>query len=153
MQKSIWERFKPGDGPEKMEQVIEGLRKEDHRFNMEGGSWTNNLSWVRGYENLLGPMEKVSSLFYEKVIRQGIPAGEHRYRNALFPSADLPDELLQILGPGNVDGLWARNLPEGGGDSHPRFLIRKAGRDALTWFPDACRMDGRTAHQSVCPSA
>ena len=84
MQFRIWERFKPGDGPDKMERTIEELRKEDNRFNMEGGSWTNNLSWVRGYENLLGPMEKVSSLFYEKVIRQGVPAGEHRYRNALF---------------------------------------------------------------------
>ena len=84
MQFRIWERFKPGDGPDKMERTIEELRKGDHRFNMEGGSWTNNLSWVRGYENLLGPMEKVSSLFYEKVIRQGIPTSEHRYRNALF---------------------------------------------------------------------
>ena len=80
----IWERFKPGDGPEKMERAIEELRKEDHRFNMEGGSWTNNLSWVRGYENVLDPMEKVSSLFFEKVIRQSVPTGEHRYRNALF---------------------------------------------------------------------
>jgi len=84
MQKSIWERFKPGDGLEKMDLVIEGLRKEDHRFNMEGGSWTNNLSWVRGYENLLGPMEKISSLFYERAIRQGISTSERRYRNALF---------------------------------------------------------------------
>jgi len=84
MQFRIWERFKPGDGPDKMERAIEELRKEDHRFNMEGGSWTNNLSWVRGYENVLGPMEKVSSLFFEKVISKNIPPGEYRYRNALF---------------------------------------------------------------------
>ncbi|MGA2734404.1 MAG: glycosyl hydrolase family 57 [Syntrophobacteraceae bacterium] len=84
LQFRIWERFKPGDGPEKMERAIEELRKEDHRFHMEGGSWTNNLSWVRGYEDVLGPMEKVSSLFFEKVIRQNVPPGEHRYRNALF---------------------------------------------------------------------
>ena len=51
----IWERFKPGDGPEKMERVIEELRKEDHRFHVDGGSWTNNLSWVRGYEECVGP--------------------------------------------------------------------------------------------------
>ena len=102
MQKSIWERFKPGDGLEKMDLVIEGLRKEDHRFNMEGGSWTNNLSWVRGYENLLGPMEKVSSLFYEKVIRQGITTGEHRYRNALFHLLTSQTSCYRYWG----QGLW-----------------------------------------------
>ncbi|MDA8094139.1 MAG: glycosyl hydrolase family 57 [Betaproteobacteria bacterium] len=83
-QKRIWDRFAPGDGDEKMEAVIKSLGQEDHRFHMDGGSWTNNISWVKGYENLLGPMEKVSSLFYEKVIRPGMPTNEHRYRNALF---------------------------------------------------------------------
>jgi len=84
MQKRIWERFNPGDGPEKMAKVIEQLHKEDNRFHVEGGSWTNNLSWVQGYDNVLGPMEKASSLFYEKIIKPGIPADDHRYRNALF---------------------------------------------------------------------
>ena len=102
MQKSIWERFKPGDGPEKMELVIARLREEDHRFHMEGGSWTNNLSWVHGYENLLGPMEKVSSLFYEKVIRQGIPPNEHRYRNALFHLLTSQTSCYRYWG----QGLW-----------------------------------------------
>ncbi len=83
-QKRIWERFQPGAGPKKLAGVIEQLNKEDHRFHMEGGSWTNNISWVRGYEKLLGPMERVSSLFYEKAIAPKIPAQEQRYRNALF---------------------------------------------------------------------
>jgi len=30
-----------------------------------------------------------------------------------------------LLGPGIVDGLWARNLSAGGGDSHQRFPIPK----------------------------
>jgi hypothetical protein len=83
-QKRIWERFTPGDGPEKLAQMIEALKQEDHRFHMDGGSWTNSISWVQGYENVIGPMERTSSLFYEKVIKPGIPAHEHRYRNALF---------------------------------------------------------------------
>ena len=53
-------------------------------FNMEGGSWTNNISWVKGYENVLGPMERASSLFNEKVIKAGIPTSDPRYRKALF---------------------------------------------------------------------
>jgi len=39
---------------------------------------------VRGYENVLGPMEEVSSLFNERVLKRGMPTNETRYRNALF---------------------------------------------------------------------
>jgi Glycosyl hydrolase family 57 len=84
MQKRIWDRFQPGGGPAKLAQVIEQLRKEDNRFHMEGGSWTNDISWVRGYDNVLGPMERDSALFFEKVLKPGIPPSEPRYRNALF---------------------------------------------------------------------
>ena len=80
----IWDRFKAGDGEQRLEAVVADLRKEDSRFNVEGGSWTNDISWVRGYERLLGPMEEVSSLFYEKVLKPGLPSSEPRYRNALF---------------------------------------------------------------------
>jgi len=83
-QKRIWDRFEAGAGPYRLTRVIDELRKEDSRFHVEGGSWTNNISWVRGYAALLGPMERVSSLFYEKVLQPGVPTREHRYRNALF---------------------------------------------------------------------
>ncbi|OQW93353.1 MAG: glycosyl hydrolase family 57, partial [Beggiatoa sp. IS2] len=78
LQKRIWDRFKAGDGSEKMAKVIEELKKEDGRFHMEGGSWTNNISWVQGYENLLGPMEKASSLFHEKVLQKNVPSSDKR---------------------------------------------------------------------------
>ncbi len=83
-QKRIWDRFPPGGGPEKLSEVIVQLKKEDNRFHMDGGSWTNSISWVRGYEKLLGPMEKASSHFHEKVLKPGVPTHEQRYRNALF---------------------------------------------------------------------
>jgi len=81
-QKRIWDRFREPAGPEALEKVIEELRKSDHRFNMEGGSWTNNLSWVRGYAHVLKPLDQVSALFAEKASK--VPASEHRYRNALY---------------------------------------------------------------------
>jgi hypothetical protein len=84
MQKRIWDRFKPGDGPEKLKAVVEQLKKEDNRFHVEGGSWTNDISWVRGYEHVLGPMEKASSDFYQKVLGNGVSTSDPRYRNALF---------------------------------------------------------------------
>jgi hypothetical protein len=75
LQKRIWDRFTPGDGPEKLAESIAFLKKEDGRFHMDGGSWTNNISC---------PMEKASALFFEKVLNTKIPTSEHRYRNALF---------------------------------------------------------------------
>ena len=84
MQKRIWDRFKAGDGPEKLGETIAELSREDNRFHMEGGSWTNNISWVRGYDSLIGPMEKASSLFHEKVIVPGVASSDPAYRNALY---------------------------------------------------------------------
>ena len=83
-QKRIWDRFQSADGPKRLAKVLDELRKEDHRFHVEGGSWTNSISWVRGYDNVLGPMEKVSSLFYEKLIKPGVSTNDPRYRKALF---------------------------------------------------------------------
>ena len=82
MQKRIWDRFRNSSGPDAMEKVIEELRKEDNRFHMEGGSWTNNLSWVKGYGHILSAMEEVSALFADKT--RDARTSEHRYRNALF---------------------------------------------------------------------
>jgi hypothetical protein len=83
-QHRIWERFEEGAGPQVLAERIEELRRQDDRFHMEGGSWTNDISWVRGYESLLGPMEQASALFAEKVLGPGVPTSEPRYRNALF---------------------------------------------------------------------
>jgi hypothetical protein len=84
MQHRIWEKFADGDGPEKLNEIIKKLEKEDGRFHMEGGSWTNNISWVRGYEKILQPMEQASAEFNRKVLAKGIDPSEQRYRNALY---------------------------------------------------------------------
>ena len=84
LQKRIWDRLPAAAGAQRLVEVIADLRQEDDRFHMEGGSWTNNLSWVRGYEDVLGPMEEASSLFHEKASRTGVDKGDPRYRSALF---------------------------------------------------------------------
>ena len=83
-QKRIWERFKPGEGAERLAQVIEQLKKEDHRFHMEGGSWTNNISWVKGYESLLGPMEEAVRSSTRSSSSRACRRSDARFRNALF---------------------------------------------------------------------
>ena len=83
-QHRVWAQFDPGEGPERLAAVIGQLRAEDSRFQMEGGSWTSDISWVRGYENVLAPMEEASRLFSEHLLAPGVPAGDPRYRRALF---------------------------------------------------------------------
>ncbi|MEW6039166.1 MAG: glycosyl hydrolase family 57 [Pseudomonadota bacterium] len=101
-QKKIWDRFQPGEGPEKLAQTIEELKKEDHRFHMEGGSWTNDISWVRGYENVLGPMEEASVAFNAKAIAAGVNPAETRYRKALFHLLTAQTSCYRYWG----QGLW-----------------------------------------------
>jgi hypothetical protein len=84
MHKRIWDRFQDGAGSDALENLITETQREDNRFHMEGGSWTNNLSWVRGYRDVLGPIESTSALFAEKVLGQGVSTYDPRYRKALF---------------------------------------------------------------------
>jgi hypothetical protein len=83
-QHRIWQRMAPGDGPDRLADVIEQLRLQDGRFHAEGGSWTNDRSWIRGYEQVLIPMEEASSLFHERVVSRSVPSDDPRYRKALF---------------------------------------------------------------------
>lgn len=82
LQHRIWERLPKPEGPEAMEALIAEIGRADNRFHMEGGSWTNNLSWVKGYGDVLGPMERVSALFFDRT--RGVDPSGQRYRNALF---------------------------------------------------------------------
>ncbi|MDQ3761395.1 MAG: glycosyl hydrolase family 57 [Actinomycetota bacterium] len=83
-QHRIWQRMVPGEGPDRLHRVTEELRNEDSRFHVEGGSWTNDVSWVRGYDHVLIPMERASSLFNDRVLARHIPTNDPHYRNALF---------------------------------------------------------------------
>ncbi len=83
-QKALWERFKAGSGEKKLAAAIKEAKEADHQFHMDGGSWTSDLSWVDGYENVLGPMEETSALFSEVVLKPAVPTNDPRYRNALY---------------------------------------------------------------------
>ena len=98
----IWERMPPGDGPERLAAVIDELRQTDHRFHMEGGSWTSDLSWVQGYDNVLGPMEEASARFNARVLAPGLSSDDPRYRNALFHLMASQTSCFRYWG----QGLW-----------------------------------------------
>jgi hypothetical protein len=102
MQKRLWDRFTDGAGPEALDKVIANLREEDGRFHMEGGSWTANISWVRGYDHVLGPMQNTSALFAEKVLAGGVPTTDARYRNALYHLLTTQTSCFRYWG----EGAW-----------------------------------------------
>ena len=85
-----------------MSRLIDELKKEDGGFHMDGGSWTNNLSWVKGYENVLDPMQKVSALFSEKLLNENVATDDPRYREALFYLLNTQTSCFRYWG----QGLW-----------------------------------------------
>ncbi len=101
-QRLIWERMQPGQGPEQLAAVIEAIKQENRRFHMDGGSWTNNLSWVKGYDGVLNAMDAASSRFNEKVLKPGIPTSDPRYRNALFHLLSAETSCYRYWG----EGIW-----------------------------------------------
>ena len=84
MQHRVWRGFAGGAGPQAMDELIGQIQRDDPRFHMEGGSWTNDISWVRGYQDVLGPMVSASARFAEKVLSRDVSPSDPRYRNALF---------------------------------------------------------------------
>ncbi len=66
-QHKIWNKVDPKKAtPAKVAKAIEELQATDHQFHMDGASWTDDLSWVKGYENVLEPMNQLSAMFHAK---------------------------------------------------------------------------------------
>jgi hypothetical protein len=66
-QHKIWQRVNPEQATTALvAAAIESLQSTDHQFSMDGASWTSNLSWVQGYDNVLEPMAQLSVLFHQK---------------------------------------------------------------------------------------
>jgi hypothetical protein len=47
-------------------------------------SWTNDRSWVKGYENVLEPIDKLSAAFHEKYPSEKVDSKSKSYQEALL---------------------------------------------------------------------
>ena len=65
-QHRIWNEMGEDLGRQAVSAAIAALTTSDDRFNIEGASWTNNLSWVEGYENILEPINQLSAQFHKR---------------------------------------------------------------------------------------
>ena len=115
------------------------LARQDSRFHVEGGSWTNDLSWVRGYDQVLIPMERASSLFHERILAPRRPRRRPPLPHGAVPPAGRRDQLLPLLGRGRLDRLRRRAVPSR--RRHPHAVLT----------PDRARM--ATVSCSTSPAA
>ena len=65
-QHKLWQRLDGPSSPEAVQAAIGVLEASDPSFSMAGASWTNNLSWVEGYTNVLEPMNRLSAAFHQR---------------------------------------------------------------------------------------
>jgi hypothetical protein len=114
-QHKIWQRLDPENvTPEKMAEAIAQLKQEDHQFHVDGSSWTNNLNWVQGYENVVGPMNSLSALFHQKIdplLGNETLTQQPRYRQALLNNLLTQTSCFRYWG----QGMWtdfARSIYE-----------------------------------------
>ena len=64
-QHKLWHNSDSPINPESIEAAINNLKETDPSFSMDGASWTNNLSWIKGYENVLEPINSLSAKFHQ----------------------------------------------------------------------------------------
>ena len=113
-QHKIWQKVDPQQAtPEKVEKAIAELQETDHQFHIDGASWTNDLSWVKGYENVLEPMNQLSAKFHQKydsLVAQDSSVTKRRdYQEALLYNLLLQTSCFRYWGQGTWTD-YAREL-------------------------------------------
>lgn len=113
-QHKIWQKVNLDNcTPADVEKAIQELKNNDHQFHIDGASWTNDLSWVKGYENVLEPMNKLSALFhakYDNLVAQDATVTQREdYSQALLYNLLLQTSCFRYWGQGTWTD-YAREL-------------------------------------------
>jgi len=66
------------------DEAIKKIHEKDQNFNLDKGSWTNDKNWVKGYENVLDPIKKLSVVFHKKFDKKAADTESPRYKKALL---------------------------------------------------------------------
>jgi hypothetical protein len=103
-QHKLWQRAGGQPTPAATEAAIAELKASDPHFSMEGASWTNNLSWVEGYGNVLEPMNHLSARFHRvfdpQVARDPSITSTPHYQEALLHLLLLETSCFRYWGQG-----------------------------------------------------
>lgn len=82
-QHRIWENV-TSYGPGACDDAIRCLHEKDPNFNLDKGSWTNDKNWVKGYENVLDPIKKLSVAFHKRFDGKKVDTADPKYKKALL---------------------------------------------------------------------
>jgi hypothetical protein len=82
-QHKIWRQV-TGFSPEACNEAIKKIQETDPGFDLDRGSWTNDRSWVQGYENVLDPINTLSVNFHRRFNPEEINQPSRKYQEALL---------------------------------------------------------------------
>ena len=82
-QHRIWKQIKENRRGA-ADEAIETIQEEDGGFHLEKASWTNDKDWVKGYDHVLTPMNRLSAAFHKKFDNKKVDVCSHEYREALL---------------------------------------------------------------------
>ena len=103
-QQRLWSEAGDNASAEEIQNAISRLSVADAGFSMEGASWTNNLSWVEGYANVLGPMNQLSAAFHgsfdQSVVEDPSITSTKPYQEALLHVLLLETSCFRYWGQG-----------------------------------------------------
>ncbi len=103
-QHRIWALVGDRVTPDAVTFAIATAKANDDRFSMDGASWTNDISWVQGYENVLEPMNQLSAAFHQKfdnlVAEDAQVALSPAYQEALLYNLLLQTSCFRYWGQG-----------------------------------------------------
>jgi hypothetical protein len=103
-QHKLWQQVGSQPSAESVQTAIAQLKASDASFSMAGASWTNNLSWVEGYANVLEPMNQLSARFHQAfdplVAQDPGVTSSHHYQEALLYLLLLETSCFRYWGQG-----------------------------------------------------
>lgn len=82
-QHKIWRQV-TGFSPNAGNEAIDKIRETDPGFDLDRGSWTNDRSWIKGYENVLDPINALSVAFHRRFDAERIDQPSRKYQEALL---------------------------------------------------------------------
>jgi len=121
-QHKLWQQLEGSTTPESLQHAIAALQARDPQFSMAGASWTNDISWVEGYADVLEPLQRLSARFHAcfaaRLDADPRISGSRVYQEALLPLLLLETSCFRYWG----QGTWTDYAKE----------IERRGSDAIT---------------------
>jgi hypothetical protein len=106
-QHRIWEKV-VDFGPLACDEALKKLAESGQPLNLDRASWTNDRSWVKGYENVLDPIDKLSATFHEKYPSEKVDFKSKSFQEALLYLLLSQTSCFRYWG----EGIWTEYAKE-----------------------------------------